>query len=344
MPPSRAPPPRGSFQTQLLSWYRRNGRSLPVAHTSDPYHILVSEVMLQQTQVDRVLPKYHEWLAKYPSFEALAAATNRRERPWRPLGYNIRPRGCTRSRARAWRASAASCPRIDDTLLSFKGIGAYTAGAIRSFAFRSARRSSTPTSRACCSACSSPGRPKAQPCAAPVGAVGSAGPYKHVFDFNQGLMDLGATVCAPRTPRCDGCPMKDFCRTRRRTGDWHRGRQRAREPARRCTSWRQWSRADCFLVDARQAGVHLAGCGSFPAASGAGETHEEALRREMQEELDTDVEVAPLVSTAAHALRRPHVTLHFYAAGCGTRRGRCWDRRCVGARAELPIARVSARG
>ena len=88
-----APRQRQRFRRALLGWYRRHGRDLPWRHTSDPYHILVSEVMLQQTQVDRVLPKYHEWLGKYPSLAALAAAPpDEVAETWRPLGYNIRPR------------------------------------------------------------------------------------------------------------------------------------------------------------------------------------------------------------------------------------------------------------
>src|SRR5215203_5206476 len=87
------PSQRQRFRRGLLAWYRLNGRDLPWRRTDDPYHILVSEVMLQQTQVDRVLPKYHEWLQKYPSLEALASAPIRDvARTWRPLGYNIRPR------------------------------------------------------------------------------------------------------------------------------------------------------------------------------------------------------------------------------------------------------------
>src|SRR5258705_2171616 len=89
------PPPkiRQRFRRALLGWYRRNGRDLPWRHTTNPYHILVSEVMLQQTQVDRVLPKYHEWLGKDPSLEALASAPEEDVAgTWRPLCYNIRPR------------------------------------------------------------------------------------------------------------------------------------------------------------------------------------------------------------------------------------------------------------
>src|SRR5689334_24320637 len=88
-----APAARQRFRRRLLSWYRANGRDLPWRTTDDPYHILVSEVMLQQTQVDRVLPKYHEWLQKYPSLSALASAPEKEvTATWRPLGYNIRPR------------------------------------------------------------------------------------------------------------------------------------------------------------------------------------------------------------------------------------------------------------
>src|SRR3954465_15960602 len=92
-PPLPAPAVRQRFRRRLLEWYRIHGRDLPWRTTGDPYHILVSEMMLQQTQVDRVLPKYHQWLARYPSLEALAGApAGGVTETWRPLGYNIRPR------------------------------------------------------------------------------------------------------------------------------------------------------------------------------------------------------------------------------------------------------------
>src|SRR5918999_368237 len=88
-----ASPVRRRFRHQLLTWYRRHGRDLPWRKTRDPYHILVSEFMLQQTQVDRVLPKYEEWLEKYPSFEVLAdAPIDEVTGTWYPLGYNVRPK------------------------------------------------------------------------------------------------------------------------------------------------------------------------------------------------------------------------------------------------------------
>src|SRR5256885_14470885 len=86
------PASRQWFRRRLLEWYRKNGRDLPWRQTRDPYRILVSEVMLQQTQVDRVLPKYHEWLDKYPTLGALCAAPEKEDSATRrPLGYNIPP-------------------------------------------------------------------------------------------------------------------------------------------------------------------------------------------------------------------------------------------------------------
>src|SRR5213075_210077 len=128
---------RRRFRQRLLAWYRRHGRDLPWRKTSDPYHILVSEIMLQQTQVDRVLPKYAEWLEKYPSLHALAAAPEHDvAQTWRPLGYNIRPKRLQSIAREAVVRYDGKLPADEETLLSFKGIGAYTAGAIRSFAFR----------------------------------------------------------------------------------------------------------------------------------------------------------------------------------------------------------------
>src|SRR5919201_994450 len=128
---------RRRFRSRLLAWYRRHGRDLPWRKTGDPYHILVSEIMLQQTQVDRVVPKYAEWLRKFPSLEALAAAPEQEiTAAWYPLGYNIRPRRLQAIAREAVARYDGQLPSDRATLLSFKGIGAYTAGAIRSFAFR----------------------------------------------------------------------------------------------------------------------------------------------------------------------------------------------------------------
>ena len=215
-PSMPAPAARRRFRRALLAWYGAHGRDLPWRRTSDPYHILVSEMMLQQTQVDRVIPKYHEWLDKYPSLDALAAAPARAvSATWRPLGYNIRPRRL-QAIARESVARYNGClPADEDTLLSFKGIGAYTAGAIRSFAFgQRAAIVDTNIARVLFRVFVNRGDAKAHATRKHLWALSEVlMPRKHVFDFNQALMDLGATVCVARKPRCPVCPMARMCRS-----------------------------------------------------------------------------------------------------------------------------------
>ncbi|MCC7241592.1 MAG: A/G-specific adenine glycosylase [Acidobacteria bacterium] len=198
----------------MLTWYRANGRDLPWRNTSDPYHILVSEIMLQQTQVDRVLPKYFEWLDKYPSFEVLADAPPADvRRTWYPLGYNIRPDRLQAIARQAVDAHGGRLPSDEETLLSFKGIGAYTAGALRSFAFRQrAAILDTNVARVIFRVFVGKGDPKGHAMKKRLWAISEAlVPHQHVFDFNQALMDFGATQCPARKPRCQVCPMKKYC-------------------------------------------------------------------------------------------------------------------------------------
>src|SRR5687768_10784383 len=209
-------PSRRRFRRRLLDWYDRNGRTLPWRETSDPYHILVSEIMLQQTQVDRVLPKYHEWLEKYPSLEALAAAPEGDvSDTWRPLGYNIRPRRLQSIARESVARYGGELPSDEQTLLSFKGIGAYTAGAIRSFAFgQRAAILDTNVARVLFRIFVGRGDLKAHATRRGLWALSETlVPRKHVFDFNQALMDFGATVCVARKPKCGACPMTRLCRS-----------------------------------------------------------------------------------------------------------------------------------
>jgi A/G-specific adenine glycosylase len=216
MSPPPLPPPaaRRRFRQRLLGWYDRHGRDLPWRRTSDPYHILVSEMMLQQTQVDRVLPKYHEWLERYPSLEALAAASESQVvQSWYPLGYNVRPIRLHHIAREAVARYGGRLPDDEATLLSFKGIGAYTAGAIRSFAFgQRAAILDTNVARVLFRVFVGKGDPRAQAMRRRLWAVSEAlVPRRRVFDFNQAIMDLGATVCTARKPTCLMCPMAPIC-------------------------------------------------------------------------------------------------------------------------------------
>ena len=211
-----SPVARQRFRRQLLTWYRKHGRDLPWRKTDNPYHILVSEIMLQQTQVDRVLPKYFEWLQKYPSFEVLAdAPLEDVTRTWYPLGYNVRPRRLQSIAREAVTRFGGALPSDEETLLSFHGIGRYTAGAIRSFAFRQrAAIVDTNVARVLSRVfLGVQANPKGHAQQRRLWRISAAlVPHRHAFDFNQALMDLGATVCMARKPRCRVCPLRRQCR------------------------------------------------------------------------------------------------------------------------------------
>jgi A/G-specific adenine glycosylase len=175
--------------TQLLAWFARHGRDLPWRHTRDPYAILVSEVMLQQTQVDRVVPRWHAWLARWPTVGALAAASPADAiREWQGLGYNRRAVSLHRA---ACMVAARGWP---DDLTELPGVGRYTADAVAAFAF---------------------GRP-VLPVDTNVRRVRERTGYAFGPACGQALMDLGATVCLARIPRCDACPLAAACPSRDR--------------------------------------------------------------------------------------------------------------------------------
>ena len=219
-PPLPAPQERQWFRRRLLAWYRVHGRDLPWRRTRDPYRILVSEIMLQQTQVDRVLPKYEEWLTRYPDFRALAEAPEAEVvRTWYPLGYNIRPRRLQAIARESIARYGGTLPEDDTTLRSFKGIGEYTAGAVRSFAFgHRAAILDTNVARVLFRVFVARGEAKSHQGKRHLWAVSRAAlPYRHVFDYNQALMDFGATLCRARAPDCPVCPLRSKCRTYQRT-------------------------------------------------------------------------------------------------------------------------------
>ncbi|PJA77938.1 MAG: adenine glycosylase [Nitrospirae bacterium CG_4_9_14_3_um_filter_51_5] len=202
------------FQKCLLEWYGEFGRDLPWRRTSDPYKILVSEVMLQQTQVDRVIPKFHEFLGKYPTLHDLAGAhPDDVRKTWYPLGYNIRPYRLHGIACEAVERYGGAIPSKDEELLSLKGIGRYTAGAIRSFAFnKDAPILDTNVMRVLHRIFIGKGDPKKQKTQLWVLSEKLI-PRGKGYDFNQALMDFGAMVCTARKPLCLLCPMRNLCLT-----------------------------------------------------------------------------------------------------------------------------------
>lgn len=206
-------PTKRKFRSRLLAWYARHKRDLPWRRTRDPYHILVSEIMLQQTQVERVIPKYHEFLRRYPTLEALARAPRAQvKRSWYPLGYNIRPVHLHLVARETMARYGGRLPDDPETLQTFKGIGRYTAGAIASFAYgKPAPILDTNVKRVLGRVFygTDGRRVKERDLWALAGALV---PRRRAYDFNQALMDFGATWCTARKPLCLPCPMRTFCR------------------------------------------------------------------------------------------------------------------------------------
>jgi A/G-specific adenine glycosylase len=173
----------------LLAWYAVHGRDLPWRGTRDPYAILVSEVMLQQTQAARVVPRWEEWMARWPTVEALAAAPRGDViRAWQGLGYNRRAVSLHRA---AQQVAASGWP---DDLTELPGVGRYTADAVGAFAF---------------------GR-DVLPVDVNVGRVLERTGGSFGGASAQALFDLGATVCLARVPRCGVCPLAEACPSRGR--------------------------------------------------------------------------------------------------------------------------------
>ncbi len=207
------PSKKRKFQKRLLKWYDESGRDLPWRRTEDPYKILVSEVMLQQTQVDRVIPKFHEFLQKYPTVQDLAKAKPEEVRKtWYPLGYNVRPYRLHGIACETMERYGGTIPSEEEELMSMKGIGRYTAGAIQSFAFqKDAPILDTNVMRVLHRIFIGTGDPKKQKAMLWLLSEKLI-PKGKCYDFNQALMDFGAMVCTARKPFCLLCPMRNICR------------------------------------------------------------------------------------------------------------------------------------
>ncbi len=219
MPSSRSRLPANalSFKRRLLRWFREHGRDLPWRRTRDPYRVLVSEFMLQQTQVARVREYYPRFLDRFPSLRALARARPIEVRTaWQGLGYYRRARHLHRLARTVVAEHDAEVPRDPALLRRLPGVGSYTAGAVASFAYeRRVPAVDTNVQRVL-------GR--VFRLAAPADAAARRRLWRLAADllparrraaweFNQALMDLGARVCTARRPRCPACPVRTACRT-----------------------------------------------------------------------------------------------------------------------------------
>ena len=202
-----------SFSTELLKWYRKNARDLPWRQTRDPYHIWISEIMLQQTTVAGVISYYKKWIKRYPSIAHVARAREESLlKLWQGLGYYQRVRNLHQSAKIVCREFDGQLPENPELLKTLPGFGDYTVGAVASIAFNkkipvidaNVRRV---IKRILCMVDENAGQ-------------GDNKIYKFLKakllrknpgDFNQALMELGALVCRPKAPGCFDCPVRQFC-------------------------------------------------------------------------------------------------------------------------------------
>ncbi|MFN8448991.1 MAG: A/G-specific adenine glycosylase [Anaerolineae bacterium] len=304
-----------TFAPDLLAWYDHLGVELPWRGVHDPYRIWLSEIMLQQTQIETVKPYYARFLSAYPTVEALAAAPlDDVLKLWEGLGYYSRARNLHRA---ATLIAAQGFPQTVEGLQALPGVGQYTAGAIASIAF-GARAPvldgnvirvfarlldlpddvTQPATRALLWRAAEHWLPDARP-----------------GDYNQALMDLGRLVCKPRAPLCADCPIRERCTA------YAHGTQDARPvkaakaetPHYDVTAGIIWNARGEVLIAQRPLDGLLGGLWEFPGGKQeAGETLPGCLKRELREELGIEVEVGELFTTVRHSFTHFKITLHAF--------------------------------
>ena len=305
------------LQPRLLAWYRRNGRDLPWRNESSPYRIWISEVMLQQTQVVTVIPYYYRFLAQFPTVEILAAAPLETVlKAWEGLGYYARARNLHQAAQEIVDKWHGQLPQEFASLRKLPGFGDYTAGAVASIAF-------------------------GQPVPAVDGNVKrviarlfaiqeditkgqTARQLKEIAsalldptspaDWNQAVMELGATVCLPQKPKCSLCPVNNLC--------WGRlqglEQQLPIKTAKKSLPHYDVTAAvicqgDKMLITQRPFEGMLGGLWEFPGGKReSGETLQSCLRREICEELGVEIEVGQPVTVVKHSYTHFKITLYAF--------------------------------
>lgn len=220
-----------AIQRRLLDWYDRNRRELPWRRSRDPYRIWLSETMLQQTRVDTVIPYYERFLARFPSLAELARADEQEVlKAWSGLGYYSRARNLHRAAGLVVSELGGDVPSDERSLRALPGVGAYTAGAIRSIAFDQSAPVVDGNVTRLLARLFALRRPEATEIWS---RAAKLVPARRPGDFNQALMDLGATLCTPRSPACARCPLKRLCRAKQQGLSEEIPEARPRPPPRR---------------------------------------------------------------------------------------------------------------
>ena len=306
------------FSKNLIEWYHRNRRDLPWRNTDDPYSIWVSEIMLQQTRVDTVIPYYHRFLGAFPTVFDLARADQQQVlKLWEGLGYYSRGRNLHYAAKHVAEKFNGKIPEEYDKIISLKGIGPYTAAAILSIAFQKkyavvdgnvirviaryfgieddVRNNRT--------------KNEVQQIA------DSLIPEDEPGDFNQAMMELGATVCKPQQPECDSCPLSVHCfaYNSAKTDKLPYKSKAKKVPHHQIAVGIIVNSDNKILIALRPEASMLGGLWEFPGGKKKKEeTLRETVSRELKEELGVDVQVFEKFRELKHAYSHFKITLHAY--------------------------------
>jgi len=306
------------FAQDLLLWYAENARDLPWRGHSDPYAIWVSEIMLQQTHVETVIPYYQRWMQRFPTIGALAAASQQDVLAvWEGLGYYSRARNLHRAAQIVATQHAGQLPADIAALRSLPGVGRYTAGAIASLAYGLDEPALDGNIRRVLARCfdvteparSVQGERRLWELATEHLPAGQAGAY------NQAMMDLGATICTPRLPDCPRCPLSHLCRARLLGLQEQRPVPAAKPSTPHYIVTAAVIRQDGrVLIAQRPPNGLLGGMWEFPGGKlQPGEDLASCLQREIIEELGLVVQVGGSLGVYHHAYTHFRVTLHAFA-------------------------------
>ncbi|ADU62929.1 MAG: A/G-specific adenine glycosylase [Pseudodesulfovibrio sp.] len=304
------------FTSHLLDWYDANGRDLPWRREPNPYRVWISEIMAQQTQLDRVVGYFDRWMARYPDLQSLALAREEDVlKLWEGLGYYSRARNILKSASVLAHAHGCVFPSDPIAIRALPGVGAYTAGAVASIAFGLCEPAVDANVLRVFARLLDLDAPVAETGVRQTveRTVRALIPEDRPGDFNQALMELGALVCAKR-PRCGECPVRAHCLAHARgVADSRPVLPPSRKAIRIEMATGVLVRHGRVLIQKRRPGDVWPGLWEFPGGCvEPGETPRQALAREFREEVELVVEPVEKITVVAYSYTRYRVTMHCY--------------------------------
>jgi A/G-specific adenine glycosylase len=305
------------FSRKILEWYSRHRRDLPWRGHPDPYAVWISEIMLQQTRVETVIPYYGRWMIRFPGVKELAAASEQEVLSiWEGLGYYSRARNLLKAARMVVENYGGEIPRDLIELRKLPGIGRYTAGAVASMAFGLDSAALDGNLRRVYSRVFNVAEPADSSTGMKIlwGLAEKHLPKGHAGDYNQALMDLGATICLPHNPACPLCPLRRICEARALGLQEQRPvmKPKLKVPHYMVTA-AVIRRKNKILLAKRPSKGLLGGMWEFPGGKvEKGESLEACLVREIREELGASICVGEEFGIYKHAYTHFRITLHAF--------------------------------